>query len=89
MKNGELLRKAEADGFDVFVTGDKTMEYEQDMRGRRIAVISLSVPRWQFVQHHVEGIAEAIATSEPGTFTRVDCGAFSRCRPKPQGPELG
>ncbi|MGA7238564.1 MAG: hypothetical protein WBY44_22975 [Bryobacteraceae bacterium] len=87
LKNGELLKQAEEDSFDVFVTGDKTMEYEQDMRGRLIAVVSLSVPHWQFLQPRVETIFDAIVGARPGSFTRVDCGTFSRRRAKPEGPQ--
>jgi putative NIF3 family GTP cyclohydrolase 1 type 2 len=88
LKNGELLRQAEASGFDVFITGDKTMEYEQDMRNRKIAVISLSACHWQIVKPHVGRIVLAVKSAAPGSFTRVECGAFSRKR-KPQGPTLG
>jgi hypothetical protein len=73
LKNGGLLRRAEENGFDVFVTGDKTIEYEQDMRGRRIAVVSLSVPHWQFLEPRVETISEAIVNARPGLFRRIDC----------------
>ncbi|MGH9582666.1 MAG: hypothetical protein ACRD4O_07005 [Bryobacteraceae bacterium] len=41
-KNGMLLQAAEAAGFDVLVTGDLSLEYEQNMAGRKIAVVSLS-----------------------------------------------
>jgi hypothetical protein len=30
LKNGELLKTAEDDGFDVFITGDQTLSYEQN-----------------------------------------------------------
>jgi hypothetical protein len=80
---------AEENGFDVFVTGDKTIEYEQDMRGRRIAVVSLSVPHWQFLQPHLETISEAIVNARPGLFRRIDCGTFSRRRLEPPAPNVG
>jgi hypothetical protein len=41
LNNGELLSAAEEAGFDVLVTGDKTLEYEQKISGRKIAVLSL------------------------------------------------
>ena len=88
LKNGEILKVAEEAGFDVFITGDKTMEYEQDMRNRKIAVISLSACHWQIVKPHVGRIVLAVKSAAPGSFTRVECGAFSRKR-KPQGPTLG
>jgi hypothetical protein len=80
LKNGELLRQAEASGFDVFITGDKTMEYEQDLRNRKIAVISLSAPHWGIVEPHVGRIILAVKSAAPGSFTRVGCGVFSRKR---------
>jgi hypothetical protein len=57
LKNGELLSAAEAAGFAVFVTGDKTLEYEQDMKGRNIAVVALSATHWPIVRNHVMRIA--------------------------------
>ncbi len=38
-RNGELLSQAEAGGFEVFVTLDKGIEFEQNLTGRNIAVI--------------------------------------------------
>ena len=42
LKNGELLAAAESAGFDVLVTVDGGFQYEQNLRGRKIAVIVLS-----------------------------------------------
>lgn len=86
LKNGELLRAAEAVGIDVFVTGDKTIEYEQNLQGRRIAVVSLSAPHWAFVEPQVGKIILAIANAMPGSLSRVECGAFSRRRPRSSEP---
>ena len=41
LKNGELLRTAEARGMEVFVTGDGTLAYEQNLTGRRLAIVAL------------------------------------------------
>ena len=46
LKNGELLRTAENDAFEVFPTGDRTMSYEQDLTARQIAVVVLSAVEW-------------------------------------------
>ncbi len=86
LKNGELLREAEAAGIDVLVTGDKTLEYEQNLQGRRIAVVSLSAPHWALVEPQVGEIIFAIANVIPGSFTRVDCGTFTRRRQRPPEP---
>lgn len=42
LKNGALLSVAEESGFEVFITGDQTLSYEQNLTGRRIAVLVLS-----------------------------------------------
>ena len=40
-KNGELLRLAEAQGFEVFLTVDSGIPYEQNLEGRRIGIVIL------------------------------------------------
>jgi hypothetical protein len=42
LKNGQLLEAAEKDGFDVLVTGDLSSTYQQNMAGRKMAIVSLS-----------------------------------------------
>ena len=39
LKNGELLKMAEEAGFEVFVTGDRALEFQQNITGRRIAIV--------------------------------------------------
>jgi hypothetical protein len=88
LKNGELLKIAEEAGFEVFVTGDRALEYQQNITGRKIAIVSLSAQNWPIIKHHVGKIAAAIDGADAGTFQRVDCGAFARPR-KPKGPAPG
>ena len=42
LKNGELLRLAEDHGMEVLLTGDQTLTYEQNLTGRRLAIVALS-----------------------------------------------
>ena len=46
LKNGDLLSAAEAAGFEVFLTTDKNMRYQQNLAGRTIAVVVIGVQRW-------------------------------------------
>jgi len=57
LKNGELLKVAEEAGFDVFVTGDRSLEYEQNVVGLKLAVVSLSANNWPIIKHHLMKIA--------------------------------
>ncbi len=72
LKNGELLAVAEADGFDLLLTTDKNMRYQQNLAGRKIAVVVLSRQQWPSLRSHVERVVEAIKTATPGSYTVVD-----------------
>lgn len=72
LTNGELLMKAEQAGFDVLVTADKNMRFQQNLAGRRIALVVLSTPRWPVVRLHLERVAAAVNAATPSSYTEVD-----------------
>ena len=78
LKNGKLLQVAEEGGFDVLVTGDSTIHYEQNLTGRKLAIVSLSAVEWRIIKDHLPQIIAAVDTAAPGSFQKVDCGTFSR-----------
>jgi len=78
LKNGELLRTAEHDGIDVFLTGDQTLTHEQNLKGRTIAIVALSSVEWDILKHRLPSIVAAIDNALPGSFQAVDCGTFVR-----------
>ena len=78
LKNGELLRTAENDGIEVFLTGDQTLPFEQNLTERTIAVVALSSVEWDILKHHLPLIVAAIDNALPGSFQAVDCGTFTR-----------
>src|ERR1041385_6663429 len=63
LKNGELLKAAEDDGFEVLVTGDQSMPEEQNLMGRKLAVVTLSAIEWPIIKHHVAEIADRVTTA--------------------------
>ncbi len=89
MKNGKLLKAAEDAGFDVLITSDHSIPYQQNMTGRKLAILMLSTVDWNILKLVGGRTLAALATVEPGSFTRVDCGVFRRPRRKLQGPGLG
>lgn len=78
LKNGELLRMAEANGIDIFITGDRSLVDEQNLSGRRLAIVALSANNWPIVKNHVPRILTAIDSASPGSLQEVNCGTFSR-----------
>lgn len=71
LKNGELLKTAEDEGLDVFVTGDKNLRYQQNLTERRIAVVVLAAQDWPAIEKHLAEIASAIEAATPGSFRFV------------------
>jgi hypothetical protein len=70
--DGDLLAEADRAGFDVLLTADKNIRYQQNLKGRRIALVVLSTPQWPLVKLHLDKIAAAIDAATPGSFTEVD-----------------
>jgi hypothetical protein len=70
--NGELLRAAEESGFDVFLTTDKNLAHQQNLKNRRIAVVALGRGRWSLIQPVLGRISAALTAARPGTFTVVE-----------------
>lgn len=71
LTNGELLETAEAAGFDVFVTPDQNIRYQQNLAERRIALVVLSKGQWPYVRNHLAEIAAAVDVATPGSYAEV------------------
>jgi hypothetical protein len=72
LKNGELLVAAETDGFDVLLTTDKNMRYQQNLAGRKIAVVVLGQQQWPSLRPHLQLVVEAVNAAIPGSYTEID-----------------
>ena len=71
LQNGELLEEAEEAGFDVLVTTDKNMRYQQNLIEREISIIVLGNSQWPNVRHCLRDIAQAINEATPGSYVEV------------------
>ena len=71
-RNGDLLTAAEAAGFDVLVTTDKNIRYQQNLTGRTIAIVVLGTPRWPVLRLHVAHVVAAVQAAAPGSYTEVE-----------------
>jgi predicted nuclease of predicted toxin-antitoxin system len=72
LANGDLLAEAERAGFDVLLTADKNMRHQQNLRGRKIALVVLSTPQWPVVRLHIGRIAAAVNAATPGSYIEVN-----------------
>jgi hypothetical protein len=72
LSNGDLLNAGEAEGFDVLITADKNIRYQQNLSTRRIAIVELSTPRWPVVRLYVDRVVSALKAVTPGSYIQVD-----------------
>lgn len=72
LENGELLDAAENAGFDVLVTCDQNLPYQQNFTDRKIAVVILSTNHWQRIRPEAARIATAVEFVQRGQVVRVE-----------------
>ena len=72
LRNGDLLDAAEAAGFDVFLTTDRNIRYQQNLTDRRIAIVVLGKGRWRLIRNRLPAITAAVAAASPGSFAEID-----------------
>ena len=71
LKNGDLLSQAEAEGFDVLITTDQNLRYQQNLSGRRISVVVLMTTNWPRIRNHADLVAQAIDNLRSGSYEEV------------------
>ena len=73
LSNGELLNAAEEAGFDLLLTTDRRIRYQQNLRVRRIALVVLTgSTKWFEVRRHADRIAAAVSSATPGSYSEVE-----------------
>jgi hypothetical protein len=71
IKNGDLLRRAEGE-FDLFITSDQNIRYQQNLAGRLIPILELSTNSIRRLRAAESLIQSAVATLKPGEFRRLE-----------------
>ena len=71
LENDELIQRAEEDGYEVIVTTDQSMRYQQNLAGRRLAIVVLMATAWPRVRHRTAEIRGVIEEVRPGELREV------------------
>ena len=71
LKNGDLLSEAEKAGFDVLVTTDQNLKYQQNLSARRIGVVVIDTTSWPRIKKSVAGVVDAINGAKHGSYVEV------------------
>ena len=72
LSTGELIDVAEQAGFEVMVTTDKNIRYQQNLEARKIALVVLEHSQWPMVKLVAATIVAAVNAAEPGSYIEVD-----------------
>jgi hypothetical protein len=73
LSNGALLNAAEEAGFELLLTTDRHIRYQQNLGVHRIALVVLTgTTQWSRVRQHAERIAAAVASATPGSYSEVE-----------------
>lgn len=71
LKNGELLSSAEERGFEVLVTTDTNLRYQQNLLARRIAVVVLTTTSWPRIRAIADRVAVAVNSASVGSYVEI------------------
>lgn len=71
LQNGDLLAAAEADAYEVLISTDQKMKYQQNLAARRIAMIVLLSTSWPRIQRRIRESQSALGRAKPGSYEEV------------------
>ena len=71
LANGDLLTTAEQEGYQVFITTDRKLRYQQNLADRQMAIVVLMTTSWPRIQRHVDRIQSVVNTIKPGAYQEI------------------
>ena len=80
LTDGELLERAEEEGFELLITTDQDIRYQQNTVGRKIAIIVLMLNEWKLIRPHVDDIVNAVNRIKSGDYVEIEIPFASRQR---------
>jgi hypothetical protein len=70
--NGELIAVAEAEGFELLLTTDKNMRYQQNLSDRKIAFVVIGNQQWPTLRRYVDRVVAAVNAATSGSYAEVE-----------------
>ena len=71
LTNGDLLAVAEFGGFDVMLTADTNLRYQQNLTTRRIAIVALLTNAWPVIRDNPDAVVRAVDAVTPGSYQEI------------------
>ena len=70
LDNGALLAAANG-SFDIFITTDRNLRYQQNLTGRKLAVVMLPTTSWPKIQRYLARVIAVVAAVRPGEYHEI------------------
>lgn len=72
LSNGELLQRAEREGFDLLIVADKNLRHQQDLSGRRIAILELWTNHRPTLEQNFPRVRAAVDRTKAGQYLALE-----------------
>ena len=69
--NGDLIRLAEQEGFELLITTDTNLRYQQNLQGRSLTILVLTTTSWPRIRQVTGSIVATIRGVEPGSYQEL------------------
>jgi hypothetical protein len=70
--NGDLLSAAESAGFDLLITTDKRIQYQQNLSGRKLSLLVIDTNDWSRIRRFTTLVTSAVSSIRPGDYVQVE-----------------
>jgi len=71
LKNGEFLTAAEGAGYQVLVSTDRNLKFQQNLAARTIGIVVLLTTSWPRIHRKLEAVVGAVNGAKPGSYVEV------------------
>lgn len=72
LENGDLLKMAEEEGFNLLVTSDQNIRHQQNLTGRKLALVVLGSNIWPVVREHRAAMIAEVDAATEGSYSFIE-----------------
>jgi hypothetical protein len=72
LENGDLLRAAEEASFELLITADQNIPYQQNLAGKKLSLIVLGSNIWAVLRNYGAVVAEKVKAVKPGSYAFIE-----------------
>ena len=71
LRNGDLLKEAEINGYELLITTDQNMRYQQNLVGKSLGILVLLSTSWPRIQPRIGDVQDIVDGMQPGDYREL------------------